>query len=176
MVAAAIAGAGARAGRRASRASASTELPECGTNDEVLAHHGLDVASLAAVVSRGRRQPSPGAVLTRMTVLFWDIDGTLLTTAKAGMFAWDDAVREMTGREFELVACASPGLTDYQIAARTFEMLGLDTDEALLRSLRRRYEELLPSSLPRKHGQRAAERARDSRAPARTRRTSARTC
>jgi hypothetical protein len=24
-----------------------TSLPECGTNDEVLQHHGLDVASLA---------------------------------------------------------------------------------------------------------------------------------
>jgi len=23
-----------------------TELPECGTNEEVLAHHGLDVAGL----------------------------------------------------------------------------------------------------------------------------------
>ena len=30
----------------ASRASASTELPECGTNDEVLAYHRLDVAGL----------------------------------------------------------------------------------------------------------------------------------
>ena len=31
-----------------------------------------------------------------MTVLFWDIDGTLLTTARAGVFAWEEAVRELT--------------------------------------------------------------------------------
>jgi len=36
-----------------------------------------------------------------MIVLFWDIDGTLLTTAKAGVFAWNEAVRELTGRDFE---------------------------------------------------------------------------
>ena len=29
-----------------------------------------------------------------MIVLFWDIDGTLLTTGKAGVPAWDTAVRE----------------------------------------------------------------------------------
>jgi hypothetical protein len=36
-----------------------TELPECGTNDEVLAHHGLDIASLAEAfrVASGRRHP-----------------------------------------------------------------------------------------------------------------------
>ena len=58
----------------------------------------------AAVASRARPCRS------RMTVLFWDIDGTLLTTAKAGVFAWEDAVRELTGREFELDRrCGSPG-------------------------------------------------------------------
>ncbi|MBI3048988.1 MAG: transketolase [Acidobacteria bacterium] len=38
-----------------------TELPECGTNDEVLAHHGLDIASLARAF-RGavERRPRPG--------------------------------------------------------------------------------------------------------------------
>ena len=37
-----------------------------------------------------------------MTILFWDIDGTLLTTGKAGVPAWEAAVRETTGREFQL--------------------------------------------------------------------------
>ena len=38
-----------------------TELPECGTNDEVLTHHGLDIASLARAF-RGavERRPSRG--------------------------------------------------------------------------------------------------------------------
>jgi phosphoglycolate phosphatase-like HAD superfamily hydrolase len=60
-----------------------------------------------------------------MTVLFWDIDGTLLSTARAGVFAWEDAVRELTGREFELARMRIAGLTDYQIA-RTFEALGIE--------------------------------------------------
>jgi phosphoglycolate phosphatase-like HAD superfamily hydrolase len=87
-----------------------------------------------------------------MTVLFWDIDGTLLTTAKGGMFAWDDAVKEITGREFQLQSMRIPGMTDYQIAARTFEMLGLERTEELTHQLVRRYEALLPTSLPRRTG------------------------
>jgi phosphoglycolate phosphatase len=87
-----------------------------------------------------------------MTVLFWDIDGTLLTTAKAGVFAWDEAVRQITGREFELASMRTAGLTDYQIAAATFEALGIQADGVMVERLVRRYEELLPSSLPRKAG------------------------
>ncbi|MSO82918.1 MAG: HAD family hydrolase [Acidobacteria bacterium] len=87
-----------------------------------------------------------------MTVLFWDIDGTLLTTARAGVFAWEDAVRELTGREFELVRMRIAGLTDFQIAARTFETLGIGTDPPFLRRFVDRYGELLPASLPRKQG------------------------
>ena len=87
-----------------------------------------------------------------MTVLFWDIDGTLLTTGRAGVPAWEAAVREVIGRDFELSSIRVAGLTDYQIAVRTFEMLGVDADEGTVRTMVRRYEELLPSSLPLKHG------------------------
>jgi len=87
-----------------------------------------------------------------MTVLFWDIDGTLLTTAKAGVFAWEDAVRELTGREFELVSMRIAGMTDFQIAEKTFETLGVEADPAFLCRFVDRYGELLPTSLPRKRG------------------------
>ena len=88
-----------------------------------------------------------------MTVLFWDIDGTLLTTAKAGVFAWEDAVRELTGRsDFELARLRIAGMTDYQIAQKTFESLGIDIDEEFLHRFVNRYGELLPSSLPRRKG------------------------
>ena len=88
-----------------------------------------------------------------MTVLFWDIDGTLLTTARAGVFAWEDAVREFTGRAgFELAQLRIAGMTDYQIAVKTFETLGLEADDVLIRRFVDRYGELLPSSLPRKKG------------------------
>jgi phosphoglycolate phosphatase-like HAD superfamily hydrolase len=87
-----------------------------------------------------------------MTVLFWDIDGTLLTTGKAGVPAWEEAVRETTGKSFELSSIRVPGLTDYQIAVRTFEMLGVPITDGLLEGMVRRYEEMLPSTLPLKQG------------------------
>ena len=87
-----------------------------------------------------------------MTVLFWDIDGTLLTTGKAGVPAWEAAVREVTGRDFQLSSIRVPGLTDFQIAVRTFELLGLEQDDATLRRMVRRYEEGLPEALPQKQG------------------------
>lgn len=87
-----------------------------------------------------------------MTVLFWDIDGTLLTTGKAGVPAWEAAVRETTGKEFQLSSIRVPGLTDYQIAARTFELLGVEPGDGLLDRMVTRYEDLLPSTLPLKQG------------------------
>jgi len=87
-----------------------------------------------------------------MTVLFWDIDGTLLSTAKAGVFAWEDAVRELLGSEFDLARMRIAGMTDYQIAVKTFEMLGAESTPETLRRFVDRYGELLPSSLPRKQG------------------------
>ena len=87
-----------------------------------------------------------------MTVLFWDIDGTLLTTARGGMFAWDDGVKEITGKDFQLRQLRVPGLTDYQIAAKTCELLELEPSEQLVERLVRRYEDLLPTSLPRRVG------------------------
>src|SRR5581483_4837063 len=44
------------------------------------------------------------------------------------------------------------GMTDYQIAVKTFETLGIEADEAFLRRFVDRYGELLPGSLPRKQG------------------------
>jgi phosphoglycolate phosphatase-like HAD superfamily hydrolase len=43
-------------------------------------------------------------------------------------------------------------LTDYQIAAKTCELLDLEPSEPLVERLVRRYEELLPASLPRRVG------------------------
>lgn len=87
-----------------------------------------------------------------MIVLFWDIDGTLLTTARAGVFAWEDAVRELTGRDFDLGTIRTAGFTDYQIAVKAFDALGLEPAPASVEQLVRRYEELLPSSLPKRQG------------------------
>jgi phosphoglycolate phosphatase-like HAD superfamily hydrolase len=88
-----------------------------------------------------------------MTILFWDIDGTLLTTGKAGVPAWETAVRETTGKEFQLSSIRVPGLTDFQIASRTFELLGVQPENGMLERMVTRYEDLLPSTLPLKQGQ-----------------------
>jgi phosphoglycolate phosphatase-like HAD superfamily hydrolase len=87
-----------------------------------------------------------------MTILLWDIDGTLLTTGKAGVPAWEAAVRETTGKEFLLSSIRVPGLTDFQIAARTFELLGVRPGDGVLERMVSRYEDLLPSTLPLKQG------------------------
>jgi phosphoglycolate phosphatase len=87
-----------------------------------------------------------------MTVLFWDIDGTLLLTGRAGMIAWEQAVRELTGRDFDLASIRTAGLTDYRIAVATFESLGLDPAADIVNRLVKRYEELLPSAMPRRQG------------------------
>lgn len=87
-----------------------------------------------------------------MIVLFWDIDGTLLTTGRAGMFAWEDSLREMTSNAFDLSDVRTAGMTDYQIARQTLELVGVEPTDANVVRFLRRYEELLPSSLPRRSG------------------------
>jgi len=87
-----------------------------------------------------------------MIILFWDIDGTLLTTGKAGVPAWETAVRELTGREFQLSSIRIDGLSDYLIAMRTFELLDLEPTTRRIDSLVRRYEELLSVTLPQRQG------------------------
>jgi len=99
------------------------------------------------------RQPQGHAEYSRgVTILFWDIDGTLLTTGKAGVPAWEAAVREVTGKDFQLSSIRVPGLTDFQIAARTFELLAVSAEGGVLERMVTRYEDLLPSTLPLKQG------------------------
>jgi transketolase len=57
MLAAATAELGLEPAARVTRAGV-TELPECGTNDEVLAYHGLDVAGLVARLRQAVPQPA----------------------------------------------------------------------------------------------------------------------
>ena len=87
-----------------------------------------------------------------MIVLFWDIDGTLLTTGKAGVPAWEQAVRETTGRDFALSSIRIAGLSDYLIAVRTLELLDLPASPDLVTALVTRYEQLLQTTLPLRQG------------------------
>ena len=51
-----------------------------------------------------------------MTLVFWDIDGTLLTTGRAGIFAWQEALHEVTGREVDLWSFDTAGHPAYPSA------------------------------------------------------------
>jgi phosphoglycolate phosphatase-like HAD superfamily hydrolase len=66
--------------------------------------------------------------------------------------AWEAAVKAVTGYHFQLSSIRVPGLTDFQIAVRTFEMLSIDADDEMMRRLVRLYEEGLPAALPLKQG------------------------
>ena len=58
------------------------------------------------------------------TVIFWDIDGTLVSTGGAGRFAWAEAANEVCGGPLNPDAVTTGGLTDVEIAADIWRRLG----------------------------------------------------
>ena len=96
-----------------------------------------------------------------MIVLFWDIDGTLLTTGRAGLIAWEDACRAITGQSLDFQTLKTDGLTDHQVAIRIMEVAGYPADEGSLRRMVDIYERQLPERLPLRKG-RVLEGVRES--------------
>jgi phosphoglycolate phosphatase len=86
-------------------------------------------------------------------VLFWDIDGTLLTTARAGVFALEDAAREVCGASPDFQALHTAGLTDAEVAALAIETCGGEPSDNVVDAFLRAYERRLPDSLHRRKGQ-----------------------
>lgn len=86
------------------------------------------------------------------TVLLWDIDGTLLTTGRAGIFAWEEAARTVCGTAIELGAMPTAGLTDAQIAALIVERCGTVPEQLIVTEMLDVYGAALPSSLHRRTG------------------------
>jgi phosphoglycolate phosphatase-like HAD superfamily hydrolase len=88
--------------------------------------------------------------------LFWDIDGTLLVTGRAGMIAWEMAFAAATGgRAFPSVR--PDGLTDHQIAAWLLGCTALDRpaspqEQAAASALVHAYESELGAALPQREG------------------------
>jgi phosphoglycolate phosphatase len=86
-------------------------------------------------------------------VFFWDIDGTLLSTQRAGAAAFDEACRQVmevsaidwTGVDFR-------GHTDRGIARRALEAHGRPADEATIDRLLACYESHLPRRLAERDG------------------------
>ncbi|NEQ41163.1 MAG: HAD hydrolase-like protein [Okeania sp. SIO3I5] len=86
------------------------------------------------------------------TILFWDIDGTLLTTGRAGIFALEDAARDIIGKEIDLSKLNTAGATDCLLASQILELGGITPDDAKIDQLLQVYGEYLPQNLTRKQG------------------------
>jgi phosphoglycolate phosphatase len=87
-------------------------------------------------------------------LVFWDLDGTLLTTDRAGIYAWQDALRDITGAEADLGGFETAGHPDYGIARRLLVEVAEwpAVEAAVVRALVERYEHHLPDALPRRSG------------------------
>lgn len=85
-------------------------------------------------------------------VLLWDIDGTLLSTARGGIFALEAAAAEIGGAEIDMAELRTAGLTDGQIAVLLLETCGHEPDDALVDRFLRAYERELPAALHRRDG------------------------
>jgi len=85
-------------------------------------------------------------------VLFWDLDGTLLLTGRAGLFAFEEALEEVTGTSVSLEDVSTPGFTDAGVARLVLEHAGHPADPEAVEAVLRSYERRLPDSLPRRQG------------------------
>jgi phosphoglycolate phosphatase len=84
--------------------------------------------------------------------LFWDIDGTLLTTARAGVFSLEDALEEVTGVRADLQGMATAGMTDYAIAETALRDVGHPADEGTVQRFLQVHGAQLPRYLNRRRG------------------------
>ena len=85
-------------------------------------------------------------------ILFWDIDGTLLTTARAGLFAVEQAGREVCGIDVDFGGLRTAGLTDYEVSALAIRTAGLEDDPETVTAFLRAYERHLPDRLHLRRG------------------------
>jgi phosphoglycolate phosphatase len=80
-------------------------------------------------------------------VLFWDIDGTLLTTKRAGVFALEEAAREVCGKTPDFASLDTAGLTDYEVARLAIRECGGEDTPEVASAFLRAYERHLPERL-----------------------------
>lgn len=85
-------------------------------------------------------------------VLFWDIDLTLLSTARAGIFALEDAAREVLDADPDYSELHTAGLTDSQIARMLMDRHGVEETAEKVGAFLRAYEARLPTRLPERQG------------------------
>jgi phosphoglycolate phosphatase len=87
-----------------------------------------------------RAVPFEGAIL-------WDIDGTLLNTAKAGRIALRAAVLDLCGVELDYGDLVTSGLTDSSVHASALSAAGIEPDPELVARISAEYVRRLPEAL-----------------------------
>ena len=88
-----------------------------------------------------------------MDIFFWDIDGTLIRTDKAGLYAFEQAVGELWNSPVDYRQIHSAGMTDYSIARQIIERIaGRPASYQEVKELTGRYEELLQEHLVQREG------------------------
>lgn len=90
--------------------------------------------------------------MTPRVALFWDVDLTLLSTGRAGLYAFEDALEEVTGIRADLSQLSTPGMTDHGVAKLVLAQAGVEADPELIERLLGEYEGRLPENLPKRQG------------------------
>ncbi len=88
-----------------------------------------------------------------MKILFWDIDGTLLRTDKAGLYAFQQAIEEIWHTQVDFHTIKTSGMTDGFIASEVIRLAsGREPAAEEISALVERYEQLLPVHLTKREG------------------------
>jgi phosphoglycolate phosphatase len=85
--------------------------------------------------------------MSEVRVLFWDIDGTLLTTKRAGVLALEEAAREVCGASPDFSRLRTAGLTDHEVAMLAIRECGGEASSEVASDFLRAYERHLPNRL-----------------------------
>lgn len=88
----------------------------------------------------------------RRAAILWDIDGTLLTTARAGVVALEDGVAEVLDRHVDLSGLSTSGLTDRMVARAILVSLNLEPNPRIENELLATYCRQLPTRLGQRRG------------------------
>jgi len=84
--------------------------------------------------------------------ILWDLDGTLLFTAKGGRIALTASILEHTGHHVDLEDLATAGLTDFESVTAAVASTGVQPEIDLLHRVREGYEQRLPGALLQREG------------------------
>lgn len=90
----------------------------------------------------------------RPTIVLFDVDGTLVTTAGAGREAFDAAFADVFGRDHGLLDFSFAGLTDPLLVRRGLEASDEPVDDETIEAMVERYLERLPDALRDRDGYR----------------------